>query len=57
MIGAVDRPKVLAIEDAPNWARTRFDLDENDLDMRIMRGALACEHVGVSYIGTARTGA
>lgn len=46
----MDRPKVLAIEDAPNWARTRFDLDESDLDMRIMRGVLGCQHVGVSYI-------
>jgi len=46
----VDQPRVLAIEEAPNWARTRFDLDENDLDMRIMRGVLGCQHVGVSHI-------
>ncbi|HJU37497.1 MAG TPA: hypothetical protein VJ716_08795 [Gaiellaceae bacterium] len=42
--------RVLAIEDAPNWARTRFDLDETDLDMRILRGALGCRQVGISYI-------
>lgn len=41
---------MLAIADAPNWARTRFDLDEADLDMRIMRGVLGCQHVGVSYV-------
>jgi hypothetical protein len=46
----VEPPKVLPIADAPNWARTRFDLDESDLDMRIMRGVLGCEHVGISYI-------
>jgi uncharacterized cupin superfamily protein len=46
----VEPPKVLAIADAPNWARTRFGLDESELDMRIMRGVLGCEHVGVSYI-------
>jgi oxalate decarboxylase/phosphoglucose isomerase-like protein (cupin superfamily) len=46
----VEHPEVVAIEDVPNWARTRFDLDETKLDMRIMRGALGCEHVGVSYI-------
>ena len=46
----MDQPKVLAIEDAPNWARTRFDLDGDKLDMRVMRGVLGCQHVGVSYI-------
>jgi hypothetical protein len=46
----VESPRVLRIADAPNWARTRFDLDESDLDMRIMRGVLGCQHVGISYI-------
>src|ERR1043166_10156965 len=41
---------VLDIRDAPNWARTRFNIDEGDLDMRILRGVLGCQHVGVSYI-------
>lgn len=46
----MDPPQVLPISDAPNWARTRFDLDESDLDMRIMRGVLGCERIGISYI-------
>lgn len=46
----MELPRVLAMSDAPNWARTRFGLDESDLDMRIMRGVLGCEHVGISYI-------
>jgi hypothetical protein len=46
----VDQPEVLAIADAPNWARTRFGLRETQLDMRILRGVLGCRHVGVSYL-------
>jgi hypothetical protein len=46
----VDQPAVLAIADAPNWARTRFGLAETELDMRILRGVLGCQHVGVSYL-------
>ena len=42
--------EVLDIGDAPNWARTRFGLAETDLDMRILRGALGCEHIGISYL-------
>jgi uncharacterized cupin superfamily protein len=41
---------VLDIADAPNWAKTRFGVAENDLEMRILRGALGCEHIGVSYL-------
>src|ERR687886_603641 len=41
---------VLDISDAPNWARARFGIAETDLDMRILRGALGCEHIGVSYL-------
>jgi len=46
----VGEHEVLAIGDAPNWAKTRFALAENELDMRILRGVLGCEHVGVSYL-------
>ena len=42
--------EVLDIGDAPNWARTRFGVAETDLDMRILRGALGCEHIGISYL-------
>ena len=42
--------EVLNIEDAPNWARTRFGIAESDLDMRILRDALGCEHIEVSYL-------
>jgi hypothetical protein len=41
---------VLDIRDAPNWAKLRFGLAEGDLDMRILRGALGCEHIGISYL-------
>jgi uncharacterized cupin superfamily protein len=43
-------PRVLPIGEAPNWARERFRLTEDQLDMRILRDALGCEHVGVSYL-------
>jgi mannose-6-phosphate isomerase-like protein (cupin superfamily) len=42
--------EVLDIGAAPNWARTRFGLEETALDMRILRGALGCEHIGISYL-------
>jgi len=42
--------EVLNIEDAPNWARKRFGIAESDLDMRVLRGALGCEHIGISYL-------
>jgi hypothetical protein len=41
---------VVRVEDAPNWAATRFGLEPSVLDMRIMRGVLGCAHVGVSYL-------
>jgi mannose-6-phosphate isomerase-like protein (cupin superfamily) len=46
----VRQPEVLAIADAPNWAQTRFGLPENELELRVLRGVLGCEHVGVSYL-------
>jgi mannose-6-phosphate isomerase-like protein (cupin superfamily) len=46
----VEQPEVLPIADAPNWAETRFGLAETELDLRILRGRLRCEHVGVSYV-------
>jgi mannose-6-phosphate isomerase-like protein (cupin superfamily) len=46
----VERAEVLSIADAPNWAQTRFGLAETELDLRILRGRLQCEHVGVSYM-------
>jgi uncharacterized cupin superfamily protein len=46
----VEQPKVVAIADAPNWAQTRFGLAEAELELRILRGVLGCEHVGVSYL-------
>jgi mannose-6-phosphate isomerase-like protein (cupin superfamily) len=42
--------EVVDIGAAPNWARTRFGIAENDLYMRILRGALGCEHIGISYL-------
>jgi mannose-6-phosphate isomerase-like protein (cupin superfamily) len=42
--------EVLNIRDAPNWARARFGIAETGLDMRILRGALGCEHIGISYL-------
>jgi uncharacterized cupin superfamily protein len=48
--GVNGQPQVLPIADAPNWAKTRFGLEENELDLRVLRGALGCEHVGVSYL-------
>jgi mannose-6-phosphate isomerase-like protein (cupin superfamily) len=41
---------VVRVEDAPNWAATRFGLEPTVLDMRILRGVLGCAHVGVSYL-------
>ena len=41
---------VLDIRDAPNWAKLRFGLAESDLEMRILRGVLGCEHIGISYL-------
>jgi hypothetical protein len=46
----MEQPEVLPIADAPNWAQTRFGLAETELDLRILRGRLQCEHVGVSYL-------
>ena len=46
----MQEPEVLPIEDAPNWAQTRFGLAETELDLRILRGRLRCEHLGVSYL-------
>jgi hypothetical protein len=46
----VEQPEVLAIADAPNWAQSRFGLAETELDLRILRGRLDCEHVGVTYM-------
>ena len=42
--------EVLPIAEGPNWAKARFGLTEEELDMRILRGVLGCEHVGVSYL-------
>lgn len=47
---AVGRSDVLAIAEAPNWALLRFGFSESDLDLRILRGALGCEHLGISYL-------
>ena len=41
---------MLPVAEAPNWAQTRFGLAETDLELRVMRGALGCEHVGVTYM-------
>jgi mannose-6-phosphate isomerase-like protein (cupin superfamily) len=46
----VERSEVLPIAEAPNWAQTRFGLAEKDLDLRVLRGPLECEHVGVTYM-------
>ena len=41
---------MVAIADAPNWAQTRFGLAEAELELRVLRDVLGCEHVGVSYL-------
>jgi mannose-6-phosphate isomerase-like protein (cupin superfamily) len=41
---------VVPIDEAPNWAAMRFGLAPDELDMRILRGPLGCEHVGVGYL-------
>ena len=46
----MDEPEVLPVADAPNWAQTRFGLGEDELELRILRGRLGCEHVGVTYM-------
>ena len=46
----MEQPEVLRIAEAPNWAHTRFGLAETELELRILRGRLHCEHVGVSYM-------
>jgi mannose-6-phosphate isomerase-like protein (cupin superfamily) len=46
----MEEPEVLPIGDAPNWAEMRFGLAEKELDLRVMRSRLQCEHVGVSYV-------
>jgi mannose-6-phosphate isomerase-like protein (cupin superfamily) len=43
-------PKVLPIGEVPNWAQLRFGLAESELDLRILRDRLDCEHVGVGYM-------
>jgi uncharacterized cupin superfamily protein len=46
----MEQPEVLPIADAPNWAEARFGLPESEFELRILRGVLGCEHVGVSYL-------
>jgi hypothetical protein len=46
----MEQPDVLPVVDAPNWAATRFGLAEDKLELRILRGPLGCEHIGVSYM-------
>jgi mannose-6-phosphate isomerase-like protein (cupin superfamily) len=46
----MEQPDVLPVVDAPNWAATRFGLAEDELELRILRGPLRCEHIGVSYM-------
>lgn len=46
----LSRLQVVQIADAPNWAKTRFDLTEDEFELRILRDALHCEHVGISYL-------
>ncbi|HVU78050.1 MAG TPA: cupin domain-containing protein [Gaiellaceae bacterium] len=43
-------PGVVRISEAPNWAAERFGLDREVLDMRILRGVLGCEHLGISHL-------
>jgi uncharacterized cupin superfamily protein len=50
MTHPVEDARVLPVDRAPNWAAERFGFAEDELDMRILRGALGCEHVGVSYL-------
>jgi mannose-6-phosphate isomerase-like protein (cupin superfamily) len=46
----VDRPVVLSVADAPNWAQSRFGVTAGEFELRVLRDALRCEHVGVSYL-------
>jgi len=41
---------VVPVSGAPNWAATRFGFTEDELELRILRGELGCEHIGVSYM-------
>jgi mannose-6-phosphate isomerase-like protein (cupin superfamily) len=46
----VGPPTVLRVRDAPNWAESRFGVQRDKFEMRILRDVLGCEHVGVSYL-------
>lgn len=43
-------PKPLPVGDAPNWAEMRFGLAADELELRVLRDRLGCEHIGVSYL-------
>jgi mannose-6-phosphate isomerase-like protein (cupin superfamily) len=49
-IGSVERPAVVRIGAAPNWAALRFGVPEERFEMRVLRDVLGCEHVGVSWL-------
>jgi hypothetical protein len=38
------------IDAAPNWAASRFGVPQESFEMRVLRDALGCEHVGVSWL-------
>lgn len=46
----MSQPEPVSVADAPNWAATRFGLAEDQLDLRILRDELGCEHVAVNYM-------
>ena len=46
----MDRPAVLPVQDAPNWAESRFGVAQDKFELRILRDVLGCEHIGVSYL-------
>lgn len=49
-IGAMADSPVVPVAEAPNWAASRFGISPDRLDMRIMRGVVGCEHVGITYM-------
>jgi mannose-6-phosphate isomerase-like protein (cupin superfamily) len=46
----MERPAVVRIGAAPNWAALRFGVPEERFEMRVLRDALGCEHIGVSWL-------
>jgi hypothetical protein len=44
------RSRAVRVAEAPNWAESRFGLAADELELRILRDELGCEHVAVNYM-------